>query len=232
VAVANFRGMAFSRQWRLSIAVVAAAVIVAGAIVATRSGEATPADPGPVTLLNADQLRQPIHEHADFAVFIRGQRFDFGQEQFISDADEELSPNVHIHDPRHTVVHVHREGTTWDEFLRSVGFELTDATNLGSIETTAMKLPSGEVLRNTSDERFTFIVNGVKVDGIAGSNIHGLERVLISYGSEPEEQVWAQFGQVTNEACIPAGVCIERGNGNGEHGEPEPCTGKDAQCTG
>jgi len=36
---------------------------------------------------------------------IRGQRFDFGQPQFLSDAEgRELSEHVHIHAPRVTVV--------------------------------------------------------------------------------------------------------------------------------
>ena len=89
----------------------------------------------------------------------------------------------------------------------------------------------GSVLAVTATETFKFYVNGVKVDGIAGLNIAALSRVLISYGPESEDEVLRQFAAVTDEACIPQGICVSRGNGNGEHGEPEPCSGG-TTCTG
>jgi len=173
-----------------------------------------PGDPG-------CELRQKIHEHADFAVVIHGTQFDFGQKQFISTAGKELSPNVHIHDPRHTVIHVHREQTTWDEFFRSLGFELTD---------TCIKLPTGESYCNTGADKLKFVINGVRVDSIMFEDIQGLSRALISYGPETGDQLMQQYAQVTDQACIPSGLCLARGNGSGEHGEPEPCTVSDNTC--
>ena len=172
------------------------------------------------------ELRQPIHEHADFAVFIRGQRLDFSDDRFISTADEELSENVHIHNPRHTVVHIHRESTTWDEFFRSLGFELNDPSLLGvTPETTFLKMPDGTTYSANATETFKFYVNGVKVDGIASYNIADLDRVLLSFGSESEEDVLAQFDEVTDESCIPSGRCVERGNP-----DDEPCSVTSGVC--
>ncbi len=177
------------------------------------------------------ELRQKIHEHADFLLIIRGQKFDFGQPQFISTADNEKSPNVHIHDPRHTVVHVHREQTTWDEFFRSLGFGLSDITTGAKPGTACLTMPGGQKLCESATETFKFWVNAVRVDGIADLDIHGLERVLVSFGSESEQQVHDnQLPQVTDEACIPSGLCESRGSGAGEHGEPEPCSKNDTQC--
>ncbi len=173
-----------------------------------------PGDPG-------CELRQKIHVHADFALVIRGKQFDFGQKQFISTAEKELSPNVHIHDPRHAVIHVHREQTTWDEFFRSLGFELTD---------TCIKLPAGESYCTNPTEKLKFVVNGVRTDSIMFQDIQGLSRVLISFGSETDDQVMQQFGLVTDQACIPSGLCLARGGGSGEHGEPEPCSGSETTC--
>ncbi len=174
------------------------------------------------------ELRQPIHEHADFALFIRGQRFDFGKPEFISVEGKEKSPNVHIHDPRHTVVHVHREQTTWDEFLRSLGFELTDPTVGTPSEKSCLVMSTHERLCTGVTESLKFYMNGVKVDGVADLDISGLSRLLISFGSESEEAVAKQDAQVTDQACIPAGVCQARGSGSGEHGEP--CAKSSGQC--
>jgi len=172
------------------------------------------------------ELRQPIHEHADFAVFIRGERLDFSDDRFVSTEDKELSENVHIHNPRHTVVHIHRESTTWDEFFRSLGFQLNDPSLLGvTPETTFLKMPDGTTYSASTTETFKFYVNGVKVDGIASYNISDLDRVLISFGSETEEEVLAQLAQVTDEACIPSGRCVERGDP-----DFEPCSVTSGVC--
>ncbi len=218
------------RTWAIPGIFLVGALAVAGSIIATRGGD-SPNQPRTIGVVDANGLRQPIHEHADGALFIRGKQVDFSDPKFVTTEDHELSPNVHIHKPRYTVVHVHREGTTWDEFLRSLGFELTDPTLLAKPEQTTLKLPSGEILRVTPTETFKFYVNGTKVDGVAGLNIAALSQVLISYGPESESEVLAQFDRVTDEACIPQGICIARGNGNGEHGEPEPCSGG-TTCTG
>lgn len=173
--------------------------------------------------------RQPTHQHADFALFIRGQQFDFSQPQFISheDADEE-DETADMHEPRFTVVHVHRELTTWDEFLTSLHFKLTDPSYLGvDSARTCMTLPSAEKLCGDATNSWKFYVNGVKVDGVANITIHDLDRVLMSYGSESEPQVLAQVAEVTDQACIPSEKCKPRIPAN----EPaEPCTVSNTSC--
>lgn len=207
------------RTWAPIAAILVVAAAVLGVLYFVERGDAEvvtrpcqPGDPG-------CELRQRIHQHADFALVIRGERFDFNQDRFISVEGEELSPNAHIHHPRYTVIHVHREQTTWDEFFRSLGFELSD---------TCVKLPSGEAFCNNERETLKFIVNGVRVDTIMFEDIQGLSRVLISYGPESGDEAMSQFAEITNEACIPSGLCRDRGSGAGEHGEP--CTIGDNTC--
>ncbi|GIW18048.1 MAG: hypothetical protein KatS3mg064_1205 [Tepidiforma sp.] len=174
--------------------------------------------------------RAPTHEHADFAVVIRGERFDFGQPQFISDTEgKELSEHVHIHAPRFTVVHVHSTLVTWGEFFQSLGFKLTDPSFPGvTDERTCLELPSGEKLCNTASERWSFIANGVPVDGLATVNIGDLDRVLFSYGPEtPEEALAKYWGLVTDQACIPSELCKARIPADEP---PETCSGR-GTCT-
>lgn len=215
-------------QWGIAAGIVLGAAIVAGAIVLTRDDDGPSASGLGVQVPAGDTLRQRIHEHADFAIYIRGERFDFGQPEFIATEDDEKGPNAHIHDPRHTVIHIHRESTTWDEFFLSVGFELKDPTMFGEPGQESLKLPNGEVLQSNGTETLKFIVNGVRVDGLAGLNINGLTRTLISFGDETDEELWAQWLTVSDEACIPSGVCTARGDGSGEHGEP--CATAGGQC--
>lgn len=177
------------------------AVVALAVLLVVNSGES-----GPVTVVCEPgtpgcELRQPVHWHADFALYIRGERYDFDQERFYSDMETELSENVHIHRPWHVVVHVHREGTTWREFFDSLGFQLTDG---------CLTLPEGEQLCNSETERLSFILNGVRVDALAFQDITDIDRALISYGSESEAELMQQYAKVTSEACILSQLCRKR----------------------
>jgi hypothetical protein len=219
------------RQWIpiggvLGVAVVVLAVLIAFGV----NG-----DGGPRTVVKSCQigepgceLRRPIHQHADFALFIRGKRYDFHQDRFVSRTGKELGFTSHIHDPRYTVVHVHMSGTTWDEFFRSMGFELADPTVPGiKPESSCLKTPDGEKLCAGGQESFKFMVNGVAIDGIAFRDIHDLDRLLISFGGENEEQVKQQYLQVSDEACIPSELCKARIPVNEP---PEQCTQSNNSC--
>src|SRR5262245_51273860 len=107
------------KQWAPIVGVLSLAVIVLGVLLFLNMDD----DDGGGEARNTTAGRVPTHEHADFLLVIRGKSFDFNQPQFISHADgKELSEDVHIHEPRTTVVHVHKTMTTWDEFFRTLGF--------------------------------------------------------------------------------------------------------------
>lgn len=160
---------------------------------------------------------------------IKGQRFDFNQPQFLAheDAGHE-DETVDMHEPRFTVVHVHKERTTWDEFLSSLRFKLTDPSFPGvDAPRTCMVVPTGENFCSDATNTWKFFVNGVKVDGVTNITIHDLDRALRSYGNETDEQVLAQVRQVTDQACIPSEQCKSRIPAN----EPtEPCTLGNNSC--
>jgi hypothetical protein len=202
------------------LVIVAALVAALGGLWFGQDGDASSSTAdGDVRLLDIDELRQPVHWHADFALYIRGERFDFNKPEFVSKEGEEKNPWVHIHEPRYGVVHAHREQTTWDEFLTSLGFSLTD---------TSLTLPSGEKLETNATEQLKFYVNGVRIDTLMFQDILDLNQVLITYGSETDAEVLGgQWPAVTDEACIPSGLCRERGIA-----EDEPCGKGSGTCTG
>jgi len=207
------RGALGPRLWIPIVGVLGAAVVALAVLLVLSSGDDTPAtvvcEPG----TPGCELRQSVHWHADFALYIRGERYDFNQERFFSNAEDELSENVHIHEP-FLVVHVHREGTTWREFFSSLGFELTDE---------CLTLPEGEQLCSSEGERLSFILNGVRVDALAFQDITDIDRALISFGGETDEELLAQYAEVTDEACILSGLCEERIPEGGL--PPEACGG-------
>ncbi len=194
------RGTLAPRIWiPVVVLLVGAVVALAVLLVLNGSDDGPGAEPPTPTL--GGELRQEVHWHADLALYIRRERYSFDQERFYSTSKDQLSENVHIHEPWDVVVHVHRESTTWWEFFDSLGFELTD---------TCITLPEGERFCNSDTERLTFILNGVKVDRLAFQDITNIDRVLISFGNESDEELLQRFAEVTTEACILSGLCEER----------------------
>ncbi len=174
--------------------------------------------------------RPAVHEHADFALFINGQQFDFGQPQFVSHEGAELSSDAHIHDPRHTVIHIHRAGTSWGVFLGELGFKLQDKTLIGTTDDkVCLTMPDGKNHCNDGTNTWKFFMNGVLVDGLMLQYMHDLDRALFSYGPETVEQVrTTQLPQVTDQACIVSEICTDRINPNEP---PEECSKSSKTCS-
>lgn len=163
-------------------------------------------------------LRQSVHEHADFAVFVNGTALDFNDIRFLSTETNERSQSVHLHAPRTNVAHLHREQTTFDEFFLSLGMELTDD---------CLKLDTGEKLCNDNANGLQFMVNEVRVDKLQFEKMSDMGRVLISFGAR-DADLGAQWNQVTDEACIPGENCADRLPPGGI--EKEPCARSAAMC--
>ena len=53
-------------------------------------------------------------------------------------------------------------------------------------------------------------MNGVRVDSLAFQDITDVDRALISFGPKSDEELWAQYAAVTDEACILSRLCEER----------------------
>lgn len=78
------------------------------------------------------QNPDPNHTHADFAIWVNGQKLDFTDPKYMSEAYEEgkevrtdpLRKYLHLHDGNGHVLHRHKPGLTFGEFLESLGFTL------------------------------------------------------------------------------------------------------------
>lgn len=169
-----------------------------------------------------------FHEHADFAVFIDGVPFDFTRDKYMSiepckisslplpfvqsayahggeegPEGHDLRDWVHLHNGIGSVIHVHKEGITYDQFFESLGMDFHD---------TYFEDDEWNRYEENGEKEFVILLNGERVEEIAESQIRNLDRVLISYGDRgrSESEVWAEYGQITNLACIASEVCLHR----------------------
>jgi hypothetical protein len=150
------------------------------------------------------QAPEGVHYHANWAVFVDGQRLDLSGGQYMEDIaacsmtgpDVPPAARVHMHDSAgsHDVVHVHHPGATWGHLMNNLGLTFGDH---------ALILPDGRRFIDGEDGRtFKFVVKGLPTPELQNRLIRSEDRVLISIGSESADEVMAsQFPQVAATAA-------------------------------
>lgn len=140
------------------------------------------------------------HYHANFAIFVNGQRLDLTADRFMEDvtrckADPALMEprdRVHLHNRDHDVVHVHADAATWSHLFANLRMGLGDDW---------MVTHTGELLRNADGRRLTFILNGTPISDPGSRVIRSEDRLVVNHGPETAEQVLAtRFPAVKSNA--------------------------------
>ncbi len=157
-----------------------------------------------------------VHYHADFALYIDSERFDFAQEKYMSTENKSLSNFVHLHDLKGNIIHKHAEGVTLGLFFETLDMNLND---------TCLVLDDGTSYCNEENKEWKMYVNGKHNDQFAGYDIRDEDKILLSYGDEVEEELKAQIDSVSDEACIYSLTCPEKGT------PPEEATCIGETCT-
>lgn len=183
---------------------------------------------GVLTIVKSELASRPepdFHEHADFAMFLNGEQFDFSKQEFMSDKPcTVFQPNAfgliqaayahggaeheeygaHLHSSISSVVHVHRQGAKWHDFFEALGMEFSD---------THFADHQGNLYENNGANSFRFFVNGEEVEQLAEREIRDLDQVLITYGSVSRtlDQIRPELTFITNNACKSSEACLHRG---------------------
>ena len=141
-----------------------------------------------------------VHYHANWAVMLNGERLDLSSDRYMEDvAGCRADPShvmpadrVHMHENDHDAVHVHAAGATWGHLLANLGFGIGDDYLVTDDGVRHDASPTAEL---------KFILNGTQVTSIRNRLIQSRDRLLISYGSEPvDEVIGTQFPRVASTA--------------------------------
>lgn len=141
-----------------------------------------------------------VHYHANWALFVNGERLDLSDPRFMEDvATCKADPTrvlpeerVHMHNRDADAVHVHDPGATWGHLLANIDFGVGDDY---LVTHTREKLLSG------AGRTLKFVLNGEPVGSIRNLGIERGDRLLISYGVEPlDDIVRTQFPRVASTA--------------------------------
>ena len=140
------------------------------------------------------------HHHANWAVFVDGQRLDLSAERFMEDvaacrtSPDAIQPKdrIHLHDGNPDVVHVHHPASTWGQLLANLGM----AAGPDYLFT-----PDGVKHFAGEGRTVKFVRNGRLFGDLSNEPVRSLDRVVISIGTETDDDVMAsQFPQVADNA--------------------------------
>lgn len=189
----------------------------------------------------------PNHTHADFAVWINGVQLDFAQEKYMSRVPVAFSPNqsfsfvprvsahedepeggsgvlvtgrefLHLHDMNGHVIHRHKPGLGFGDFLSSIGFMLTETCLTTDTGVTTCNRDAGDIWR--------LYVNGMQVTPLPVNYLFADgDQILLTFGAEAD--VPEQLSALTDDACKYSKTCPGRGAPPAENciADPTiPCT--------
>lgn len=142
----------------------------------------------------------PYHAHADFKVFLDGEEFSLNKSSF---------------DVANRYIHLHLRNPDGDKVIHMEGMEnITLKIFFGSLGITfnasCFILDTDESFCNTLDKRIRFFVNGKENFQFDFYEPRNLDRILIVYGNETDEEIMQKVENVTDYACIYSNRCPER----------------------
>ncbi|MBI2574402.1 hypothetical protein HYV82_00790, partial [Candidatus Woesearchaeota archaeon] len=130
------------------------------------------------------------HTHADFKVFIDGKPVDFARQKYYM-----KSSFIHLDDNQNKedasgVIHMHATGVPLWVFFKSIG---------GNLNETCLSLDSGQFC-NAKEKKLKFYVNGELRTEFGNYVFSDLDKMLISYGAEAEQEINQQLSAITSFA--------------------------------
>ncbi len=137
---------------------------------------------------------EEVHYHANFALYINGQREAFKGDANYSEtemcaANTAMSPEerAHMHDHVNNVVHVEDHAVTWGQFFANLRF---------TIGPDMVEVPDGTVYAENGSAKLHVILNGQDLTGlsnISNTVVKDQDRLLISYGDETDAELQHQY---------------------------------------
>ncbi|HET6924427.1 MAG TPA: hypothetical protein VFH39_01185 [Candidatus Saccharimonadales bacterium] len=141
------------------------------------------------------------HYHANFAVYLNGQREEFKGPQYYEEvaactAHGPIQPaqRAHMHDQINSVIHVHDDGVTWEQFFNNIGWYL--GPNF-------IQTADGTMYTENGNNKLNIMLNGqnlTDLTSIADQTIGDRDRLLISFGDISNAQLQKEYQTVPSTA--------------------------------
>ena len=141
------------------------------------------------------------HIHADWKVYIDGEALDFSDKSHIERMQNKqpVSSFIHVDSgapaPEKTgdVLHIHATGVPLWIFFKSVGMDFNKE---------CVTLENKEKFCNDGNKKLRFFVNGKENNEFENYVFNDLDKILISYDNENEEEIKNQLASITDFAKL------------------------------
>lgn len=153
-----------------------------------------------IRFINYKDVKQ-VHYHANVAIFINGQKFDLAQQKYMekeelctltTDKPKDPIGRAHMHDLIPDVVHIEDEAVLWAHYLTNIHF---------AVGKDYLILDDGTEYRSNDVKKVSFILNGKIVEDPSNIIIGDLDRLLINYGMESQDDLLnTRFKEVKDTA--------------------------------
>ena len=139
---------------------------------------------GEGSVVTVSPTEAPVAFKASFAIFTSGTFRVFSAAMY-----HNLSDDVFIQADNPNIIHVKKNGVTWSDFFKTLPMELTN---------TCLTTGTKQTFCTNDKSSLRFFLNDQKTDDLLLREIRPGDKALITYGSESEQQLERQFGQVPN----------------------------------
>ncbi|MBI2558533.1 hypothetical protein HYW20_04375 [Candidatus Woesearchaeota archaeon] len=130
------------------------------------------------------------HIHADFKVYVNEKPLNFADSRFYMKSSFVHIDNQQNKDDAGGALHIHATGVPLWVFFKSIGMEFNK--NCITLE--------NKEFCNNSNKKLKFFVNGKESNEFENYVFNDLDKILISYGDESEDEIKNQFNSITGFA--------------------------------
>ena len=125
------------------------------------------------------------HEHASLLVRIFGDKFDFSATTY-----QIKSSWIHFEESDGNTIHRHSSGVTLDYLFGTLGLDIDEDCYI---------FGDGRQFCTNEDYSLKYFINGDSVNDINDYVVQDDDRILISYGSETEDQIADQMNELYSQ---------------------------------
>lgn len=144
-----------------------------------------------------------VHYHANFAVYINGQRQEFKGPQYYQEVAICSSTNditlpqqrAHMHDNVNSVIHVHDHAVTWGQFFENLGWY---------VGPNFIQTDNGTMYTENDSSKLHILINGqdyTDLTPITNMVIKDQSRLLVSFGEISDSMLQKEYKSVPSTAA-------------------------------
>jgi len=150
----------------------------------------------------ATYMPAQVHYHANFAVYINGQREEFKGAQYYQEVNVCSATNgitipqqrAHMHDNMNDIIHIHDHATTWGQFFENLGW---------FVGPNFIQKDDGTMYIADDQNKLHVILNGqdyTDLSPITNVIIKDRAQLLMSYGNVDEATLQQEYKTVPTTA--------------------------------